>query len=155
MFADPKTSVSQQVSLLASKVASLIAIGLWGEVRFLVRAAIATGDLRTTVVETDSGRHEIRVGTAMVRAHLLENAQCWIGGALAADSAVHLDDTGSKWTVSYAVPLKNPDSQAGHPLALNWIGTGLEEEAIVRVLRKTVDDIGADAQATQLSRTWS
>jgi hypothetical protein len=156
LFADPGVGIAQQISLLSARVSSLIAMGLWGDVRFLARAAIATGDLRIVTIATDCGQHEIRVGTAMIRAHVLESAQAWIGAALEIDDPAHLSAEGARWAFDYLVPLKDSIHIAGRVHALNWIGSGIEKPVVVETLRKTVDQVGADPQAAgKLANTES
>ena len=112
LFADPYRDLQTQIQLLSYRVATLIALGLCFSPRFLVRAGIAVGDLRKRMAQGDGVPHEIRIGTSMTRAHRLQEAQNWIGGAVAAGTRLH----GESCAVQYPVPLK-PGAESLTPKA--------------------------------------
>lgn len=154
LFGDTGMPVSKQVNLLAAKLTALIFLGLISEPRILVRAAIATGDLRTKMVSTVRGIRDVRIGTAMVRAYLLEANQCWIGGAI--DYRAPLSEDCRKRVVEYPIPLKS-GSDLGHPVALNWmggIGKRPDRDEVEANLRRAVAEVGTgDDEETKLTNT--
>lgn len=130
LFADSSRDIETQVQWLAIRVSTLVALGLWWTPRFLVRAGIAAGDLRKRVAKGDGGAHEIRIGTSMTRAHELQDAQEWIGGAI--DPAAPFASETAKWTVEYPVPLKSSSTFVGSAVPLNWIWSNGSQEQIER-----------------------
>ena len=73
LFGDPAQPIEEQARNLALKVASLFHVGLFiSRTPFLLRAGIATGDLRTEVVDTQQGPVPVHMGTALEigRAHV-------------------------------------------------------------------------------------
>lgn len=127
------------------RVATLIAVGLFGDTGFLVRAAIAIGDLRTKLVQTERGLREIRIGTSMVRAHRLEASQGWVGAAIAPDAP--LDSETLSWTVSYAVPLHKSIADLATDRAVNWIAKGQLPHHASEAVRRVATQIGIDSGA--------
>jgi hypothetical protein len=127
LFGDPTELVQEQGSRLAAKCAALLWPGLHRHMRKgtggLLRIGIARGDLRKGHVSQKGRVHEVRVGTAMLRAHDLELAQDWIGGAVAADvPRASPDDYRCAWPV----PLKHGSPWAGRCEALDWLRLAVE-----------------------------
>ncbi|MBI3895598.1 MAG: YqgE/AlgH family protein [Acidobacteria bacterium] len=117
LFAASSLDPEIQIQWLVIRVATLIALGLWKEPRFLVRAGIAIGDLRKRVVKGGGSPHEIRIGSSMLKAHQLQECQNWVGAVV--DAAVPQTPEVANWTFDYSVPVK-PGCD-GLPLPLNWI----------------------------------
>ena len=120
-FADANIDVGIQVDRLAVKCASLIAVGLLLYPRgFLVRAGIAVGDLRKKLVQPPQKEpQEIRIGTGMARAHMLQECQEWLGGAVEAEIAPAPKEINR---IKYKVPIKdNADFQQCELEAVNWV----------------------------------
>jgi hypothetical protein len=62
------------------------------------------------------------VGRALVKAHKLEQAQDWMGGALTPDAATQVNPTygQASWVCPYDIPMKR-DAETSHGgLAINW-----------------------------------
>jgi len=119
LFADASRPLDAQVLWLLVRVATLIGLGLWGPPRFLVRGAIAVGDLRKRLVRVGVTDREIRIGTSMTTAHRLQEAQDWIGAAV--DAGAPLSNEATKWTSPMEVPLKASSKVDGKPVSVNWI----------------------------------
>lgn len=122
-FGDTKQDMSNQVDLLCVKCASLIAGGI--AFGFLIRAGIAVGDLRIKKIQLSNGNyHEIRIGTSMARAHILQESQEWIGGAVESEFQ-HMPNDINR--VPYDVPInKEKATKSGIILssqleAVNWV----------------------------------
>jgi hypothetical protein len=153
LFADPNLELHVQVQRLLIRVATLITAGLlWGETRFLVRAALAIGDLRKRVVSSEREAREVRIGTSMVRAHQLQEAQDWIGAAV--DAAVPCNLETAKWTIQFPVPLKPSAVVSAPPIALNWIGANCSRARIEDALHGAACEAGLTENAkTKLRNT--
>jgi hypothetical protein len=149
LFADPARPIQSQVEDLVMKVAPLITLGIQQDPVFLVRAGIAVGDLRTRVVRNERGQREIRLGTAMLHAHVLETSQIWVGGAIAEG----LLGTAIHGTVAYPVPLRS-GTDADSRLALNWIAWGWTLEKLESRLHSAFSGIGlTDEDRPKLENT--
>ncbi len=120
-FADTNLDIGTQVNRLVMKCAALIATGLLHYPRgFLVRAGIAVGDLRKKLVQPPQGApHEIRIGTGMARAHMLQKCQEWLGGAVEVKIAPAPKEINR---IKYEVPIKdNTNFQQCELEAVNWV----------------------------------
>jgi hypothetical protein len=144
LFGDPNLDLDEQIRLLVIRVATLILLGLCGENRFLVRASIATGDLRRKSLRTERGVREIRIGSSMVKALHLQEDQNWIGGAV--DASAPINEETRKWLLEYPVPLKRAVTQQP-PLAVNWVASSISRQQVEDALRNTVAEIGSSAEA--------
>ena len=154
LFADPRVALPKQISGLVIRVATLIATGLYGEKTFLVRAGIAVGDLRRRHIQNERIDREILIGSAMARAHQLETAQRWIGGAVARGAPV--DPEAQGWTHPFAVPTKGGADDVANPVAVNWIGQGWSETRLQQSLRGAIERIGGNGEAAvKLENTLS
>lgn len=140
LFADPSIGLEQQVQFLSLRVSSLIAQGIRYPSKFLLRAAIAVGDLRERTVKGDSAPCVVKIGTAMMRAHALQEAQDWIGGAIAAD--VPLNDEVRKWTCDYSVPVKDSVLGQSTLIAINWFAENDRKDQILANLKTAFDWVG-------------
>jgi hypothetical protein len=142
LFGDPSDSPKLQLMKLTAKVASLIWWGLRGPARFLVRVGIGAGNLRTKTVTVAGISHEIRIGSAMLRAYELEKNQDWVGGAV--DGGVAALDSKHEWTVDYPVPLHR-ECPSAKPGALKWVGPADPRAALEDALRAASANIGSCA----------
>lgn len=120
LFPDPQVDIPTQAYFLAIRCASLIAAGIMIDANnFLVRAGIASGNLRRRVIQTEFGTRAVFIGSAMAKAHAIEQAQRWIGGAIEADLP---SKEPSPYRMSYDVPTKPFWSTPKEQLdALNWV----------------------------------
>lgn len=118
LFANPKTDIHKQIDLLIKTCSSLITKGLNNG--YLLRIGIATGDLRLSKVRLFDDREVIlRVGNSMVKAHILQESQEWIGGAVDFRFPVN---SKSYFRIDYNVPIKKKSEYFGKKLvALNWV----------------------------------
>ena len=143
LFSNPEIPLSSQVQRLAAKCASLLSVGLFIPSKFLARAAIGTGNLRIFRVDTAIGIREIRIGTAMSKAHQLQEAQEWFGGSIIADVLYPSDDINA---FEYEVPLKNC-LHLERVLAINWVGVminnGYTSSQVEQLLRDAFNAIGS------------
>jgi len=125
-------SLDQQATRLIASCARLIALGfVLGPVgqqqKYLARAGISIGDLLERKIQVDTGTDDnrtqttqqtIRIGSATVKSHLLENDQNWFGGAVSND--VPIADQESN-LLRYDVPLKPKAKSDGSSKAINWL----------------------------------
>jgi hypothetical protein len=152
LFADPARDLETQVQWLLLRVATLVGLGLWSTPRFLVRGAIAVGDLRKRVAQGDNTPHEIRIGTSMITAHHLQEGQDWIGAAV--DPGAPLNAEARKWTIACRVPLKVGCHLNGTPVAANWVWSNGTLEQVQRHVEQAVRETGpAEAAGSKLSNT--
>ncbi len=152
LFADPSRDIETQVHGLLLRVSTLIGIGLWTSPRFLVRGAIAVGDLRKRLAQGDSVSHEIRIGTSMINAHQLQEGQDWIGAAVHPDTPLNAE--ARKWTTTNEVPLKPGFRLEGTPVAVNWVWSKGTPEEVESHLERAVRETGAaGGEACKLENT--
>lgn len=117
LFADTQQAIGTQVNRLAVKCASLIATGF--KVGFLSCASVCVGDIRKKEVVLYGGvKQEIRIGRSMARAHILQESQDWVGGAVESNSSF-IDVN----QIDYKVPLKknSEDFYVTKLKAINWV----------------------------------
>jgi hypothetical protein len=117
-FADASLDVGKQIDLLSVKCASLIAEGFL--LGFPIRAGIAVGDLRRKGVSLyGEGQKEVRIGKSMARAHILQESQDWIGGAVEAEFPPGPKEINR---IKYEVPIKEDSNVSNSKLeAINWV----------------------------------
>lgn len=120
LFGDPEKSLSEQATLLLGKSAVLIALGVksWIEKRdkyFLLRVGIAVGNIRWRSFRWFDDVIEFPIGTALTRAHRIQEAQEWIGGAI--DRQLH--SSYDHYRLEFAVPLKTAGESEVD--AVNWV----------------------------------
>lgn len=144
-FADTGLAVGTQVDRLTAKCALIIATGLISG--FLVRAGIAVGDLRVKSIELwGNQKREVRIGTSMLRAHMLQESQEWIGGAVESKYPPAYNDMNR---FRYHVPVKENSKFCQSELeAVNWVyiladAIKAGETEIIRIVRYGVDWIGS------------
>ena len=137
LFGSRERTLEEQVQHLAIRASSLFVVGLTkAEPPFMLRVGISIGDLRIRKVETEQGIQEIRIGTAMAKAHRLENSQMWIGGAV--DPYIELPRN-NLFVVEYDVPVQ--DKSATRPrLALNWLWRDADEAGVIEKLSMASSD---------------
>jgi hypothetical protein len=152
LFADASRRIEDQIQWLLVRVATLVGLGLWSAPRFLVRGAIATGDLRKRLVRTEGPAREIRIGTSMTAAHRLQEAQDWIGAAVDAEAPLNAEAT--KWTASSEVPLKPCFKVARIPVAVNWVwSNGTLEQTLQDVMAAIRETGSPSAAANKVANT--
>ena len=111
-FPDPVQPIKEQIDLLSTKCAALIATGF--HVGFLVRVGIAVGDLRIKQITLPEGeKREIKIGSSMAKAHTLQDLQDWVGGAVLSEFPAALPEINR---LKYEVPLKD----SGYSFPLLW-----------------------------------
>lgn len=120
LFAEPEKSISQQATSLLVKSAMLIVMGVksWIEERenyFLLRVGIAVGNVRWRRFRWFGELIEFPIGTALTRAHRIQEAQEWIGGAI--DRQLQSSD--DRYRLECAVPLKT--ARRSEMDAVNWV----------------------------------
>ena len=117
-FADTNLDIGTQVDLLSVKCASLIAAGF--SLGFLVRAGIAVGDLRSRIVSLYNGdKSLVSIGRSMAKAHILQESQEWIGGAVESEFPKGAKEINR---VNYDVPIKDKKKFTDTKLeAINWV----------------------------------
>jgi|GEM_PF-5991411 len=126
LFGDTGADLRDQATCLAAKCASLLYVGLSGgyspsKLLVPLRIGIARGDLRVGTIRVGERRQELRIGSAMLKAHRLQEAQVWLGGAVALDvppPSSNSDD----FRLSYSVPRHQARWQRWMDScsALNW-----------------------------------
>ena len=149
LFADPELDLAGQIVRLQVKVSTLVWMGLYNKVQFLVSGAIAVGDLREKTINTPSGLRQLKIGTSMVRAMQLEEAQDWVGAAI--DSSVSTNSEIMSWTSDFPVPVKT-GFPGGTPRALNWIPLATDRAALEQKLKDISSKIGADERSNHKVR---
>lgn len=86
LISNPKYTISLQTQQLCYGLGSLISFGILGEkwikYNFLLRGAIASGNLKTAKWEIENAHGNVLIGTSILRAFFLENMQNWIGASV-------------------------------------------------------------------------
>jgi hypothetical protein len=146
-FADASSDVGKQVDLLSLKCASLIAEGFL--LGFPVRAGISVGDLRRKGISLYGGvQREVRIGKSMARAHILQESQNWIGGAVEAEFPPGPKEINR---IKYEVPIKEDSNVSNSKLeAINWvyilaggiIGKEKTKDEVIDMVNNTIIGLG-------------
>jgi len=140
IFADTSLDIGIQVDRLAVKCASLIGVGF--DFGFLVRAGIAVGDLRRKVISLYGDKQqEVRIGRGMAKAHMLQECQDWIGGAVESEFPPAPEQINR---IEYDVPIKEKTDFSNSKLeAVNWVYIlasrhGNKKDEVLDVVSKSI-----------------
>jgi hypothetical protein len=157
-FPDPVQPIKEQIDLLSTKCAALIATGF--HVGFLVRVGIAVGDLRIKQITLPEGeKREIKIGSSMAKAHTLQDLQDWVGGAVLSEFPAALPEINR---LKYEVPLKDSGYSFSSTLeALNWVYilSGIyshDKGKVINMIKQRILEIGdskSEGITTKLENT--
>lgn len=142
LFGNTDLSILEQTTYLLMQSAGLIQLGLgfWIEQRersFLLRVGIAVGNVRWRRFDWFGQRIELPIGTALTRAHRIQEQQQWIGGAIERKLASSDD----RYRLEYDVPLKMAAASVKLD-AINWVQTVADNypiDSFVDALRKRIE----------------
>jgi hypothetical protein len=151
-FPNPVQPIKEQIGLLSTKCAALIATGF--HVGFLVRVGIAVGDLRIKQITLPEGeKREIKIGSSMAKAHALQDLQDWVGGAVLSEFPATLPEINR---LKYEIPLKDKGYSSPTTLeALNWVYilSGIyshDKGKVINIIKQRILEIG-DSESEKIT----
>jgi len=130
LFGDPSEPEQKQSAHLIVVCAMGIWSGIYASISdhrksYAPRVGICRGNLRWREIRTSKHRLTVPIGTSMARAHLLQESQDWVGGAVSSEVAV----SDQQYVVEYPVPLKSGGRWwAGSAQALNWVAIARQDD---------------------------
>lgn len=131
LIGNPKDKLNDQLIKLSLSVASLTALGIFGENligrNFLLRSGISKGDLSSA--QWDMKKDPFFMGNSMANAYILKDSQEWFGCCIAKD--IDCNNIQSEYIIKYdEIPLKDGKYQG---YAINWIEAAKQNKAELKI----------------------